>query len=209
MPEGARELAETVSLIRRARDGDAAASERLFERYSRVALECARRLTGAALRRKVEAEDLAQSALAEVWRDFRRFDYRGVGSLDRFVRRVVENKIRDKAEYWRAQRRDAGLERSLRRPSSGLSETKGPDFPSEDLTTTQFVSRRETGERVREAIGRLPEEHALPLRLFWIEELPLKDVAAKLSLPSSDAARMRIQRARDALRKLLEVKRGG
>ncbi|MGH7149793.1 MAG: RNA polymerase sigma factor [Planctomycetota bacterium] len=204
MPGAPDELSQTIHLIRKAREGDGGAADRLFERYSRLAVECARRMAGATLKRKEEAEDLAQSALMEVWRDFERFDYRGIGSLDRFVRQVVENKIRKKAEYWHAQRRDAGLERNLRAASADLSETKTIDLPSEDLSTTQFVSRHETQVRVREALGRLPEEHATPLRLHFLEGLSMKEVAEKLSLPSADAARMRIQRARLAMRKVLE-----
>ncbi len=209
MPGAPDELSQTIRLIRKAREGDASAVDRLFGRYSRYAVDCARQLAGEALRRKEDVEDLAQSALREVWRDFGRFDYRGIGSLDRFVRKVVENKVRKKAEYWDAQRRDADLERALRPPGGDLSETKTIDLPADDLSTTQVVTRHETEERVRRAIDRLPEEHAIPLRLHFLEDLSLKEVAERLSLPSPDAARMRVQRARTALKKLLEGDKGG
>jgi RNA polymerase sigma-70 factor, ECF subfamily len=203
------ELSQTISLIRKAREGDAAAVDRLFDRYSRVAVECARRLAGDALKRKEEVEDLAQSALVEVWRDFGRFDYRGIGSLDRFVREVVKHKVMKKAEYWGAQRRDAARERLIRTAGDDSTETKRVEPPEDPLTTTQVVTRHETEDRIRRAIDRLPEEHAIPLRLSDLEGLSHKEVAEKLSLPSADAARMRVQRARDALRKILEGDKGG
>lgn len=209
MAEAPDQLTQTISLIRKAREGDSSAVGRLFERYSRLAVDCARRLAGPALKRKEDAEDLAQSALTEVWRDFRRFEYRGIGSLDRFVRQVVENKIKKKAEYWSAQRRDAGRERPMRTSEGDLSETKRIEAPPDPLSTTQVVSRHETQDRVRRGIDRLPEEHAVPLRLFDLEGLSHKEVAERLSLPSADAARMRVQRARDALRKILEGDKGG
>src|SRR5262245_44216714 len=202
-------LPQTISLIRKAKEGDEAAVDRLFVRYSRVAVECARRLAGEALKRKEEAEDLAQSALVEVWRDFRKFDYRGIGSLDRFVRQVVEHKVMKKAEYWGAQRRDAARERLLRTSGDDATETKRVEPPVDPLTTTQVVTRHETQDRIRRAIDRLPEEHAVPLRLFDLEGLSHKQVAERLRLPSEDAARMRVQRARAALRKILEGDKGG
>ncbi len=209
MAEASDDLTQTISLIRKAKEGDAAAVDRLVDRYSRVALECARRLAGEALKKKEQVEDLAQSALAEVWRDFRKFDYRGIGSLDRFVREVVKHKVMKKAEYWGAQCREAALERPMRTAGDDSTETKRVEPPVDPLTTTQVVTRHETQDRIRGAIDRLPDEHAIPLRLFDIEGLSHKEVAEKLSLPSADAARMRVQRARDALRKVLEGDKGG
>ncbi len=203
------DLSQTISLIRKAREGDATAVNRLFDRYSRFAVECARRSAGEALKKKEEVEDLAQSALAEVWRDFRKFDYRGIGSLDRFVKQVVEHKVMKKAEYWGAQRRNAKLERPMQTTGGDLSETARIETPPDPLTTTRVVVQHETQERVREAIGRLPEEHATPLQLHFLDGLSLKEVAERLSLPSADAARMRVQRAREAMRLVLEGNKGG
>lgn len=208
MAGASEDLSQTISLIRKAKEGDAAAVDRLFDRYSRVALECARRHAGEALKRKEQVEDLAQSALAEVWRDFRKFDYRGIGSLDRYVNQVVEHKVMKKAEYWGAQCREAARERPMRTAGDDSTETRLVEPPVDPLTTTQVVSRHETQDRVRGAIDRLPDEHAIPLRLFDIEGLSHKEVAERLSLPSADAARMRVQRAREALRKILEGDKG-
>ena len=203
MAEAQENLAQTLTLIRRARGGDDEARDRLFRRYSGYALEVARGSLGTHLRRKVDPEDLAQSALVEVWRDFRRFDYRGLGSLDRYVRKVVENKIRDKAAFWSAQRRDAALERPL--VSGGVAETtREMGIASNDLSTTQVVSREETRDRVRRALKSLPESQGKALELFLLEGLSLKEVADRLGLPGPDAARMRVQRARKALGNLLE-----
>ncbi len=53
-------------------------------------------------------------------------------------------------------------------------------------------------------LSRLPEEHATPLRLHFLEGLSSKEVAERLRLPGAHAARMRIRRAGRAVRKLFE-----
>ncbi len=53
-------------------------------------------------------------------------------------------------------------------------------------------------------LSRLPEEHATPLRLYFLGGLSSKEVAERLRLPGAQAARMRIRRAGRALRKLFE-----
>ncbi len=90
-----------------------------------------------------------------------------------------------------------------------LSESRRPDLGDEDLDATVLAPPHGWRERLGRALERLPEEHAIPLRLHFLEDLSLKEVAERLSLPSPDAARMRVQRARTALKELLEGDKGG
>ena len=60
------------------------------------------------------------------------FEYRGEPAWRAFLRRLVENKIRAKADYYGAAKRDIRRERSLdRRPG----ETAGPSEPAAALPT--------------------------------------------------------------------------
>jgi len=60
--------------------------------------------------------------------------------------------------------------------------------------------RRELGEHIREAIERLPPRLLDVVRLRFLEDAPYEDIAEKLDV-SHDAARKRIQDARDILHK--------
>ncbi len=59
-------------------------------------------------------------------------------------------------------------------------------------------------ERVLDAIRRLPKEHAILLRWVFLEGLTIQQVAVRLSLRSTEAARKRLQRALHAVRELLQ-----
>jgi RNA polymerase sigma factor (sigma-70 family) len=58
--------------------------------------------------------------------------------------------------------------------------------------------RRELGERIREAIERLPPRLLIAVRLRFLEGAPYEEIAVKLDV-SHEAARKRIQDARDIL----------
>ncbi len=198
-----KELEQTLSLIRRARSGDAEAAEHLFSRYGEVALRTARRFIGPSLARRVDPGDVAQSALVGVWRNFQNFKYEGQGSLDRYVRRAVLNKIRDELDSIRARPREVSLD------SSGSSRSGRSRAGVASLVRAQATSvrseaiRREDQARVRRAISLLPPAYAEAVRLFVLEGRNYAEVAGRLGLPSAEAARMRIDRGKRALAGLL------
>jgi hypothetical protein len=97
---------ETGDLVARAKSGDAEALNELFARYHRLMVEIARRKLGSRLRLKEEPDDLAQTTFREATRDFRNYHYRGEGSLVRWLVQILQNKIRDRAEFYGATKRD-------------------------------------------------------------------------------------------------------
>lgn len=102
---------------------------------------------------------------------------------------------------------------SVRKSSrlSALSDTEferlQPAFDGDHLVPTEWNPARmaETAERrriVRDAIDRLPEDYRIIITLRDIEELPTAEAAGILAI-SDGAARVRLHRARQALRSLL------
>jgi RNA polymerase sigma-70 factor (ECF subfamily) len=105
LPEGF-ENDETAKLVARAKAGDAAALNELFTRYHHMMVEIARRRIGPRLRLKEEPDDLAQTTFREAARDFPNYEYRGEPSLVRWFMQILQNKIRDKAEFYSAGKRE-------------------------------------------------------------------------------------------------------
>jgi RNA polymerase sigma-70 factor, ECF subfamily len=64
------------------------------------------------------------------------------------------------------------------------------------------LERRQTRERVRAAVGRLPEKHRTVILLRDIEELSTEETARALGTTAT-AVKVRLHRARQALRELL------
>ena len=89
---------EIKDLVDRAHEGDADALNDLFARYHQTMVEVARRKLGPRLRLKEDPVDLAQTTFREATRDFGRYEYRGQGSLLRWLVQILQNKIRDKKQ---------------------------------------------------------------------------------------------------------------
>src|SRR5260221_985385 len=122
---------ETGSLVSRAKAGEAEALNELFARYHRLMVEIARRKLGSRLRLKEEPDDLAQTTFREATRDFRNYRDRGEGSLVRWLAQILQNKIRDRAEFYGATKRDLSRERAMEAAPSGDLEAM-PTIRSEE-----------------------------------------------------------------------------
>src|SRR5687767_15748686 len=118
--------ATTIDLLARARQGDAAAIERLFARHLKPLQRFARgRLPGWA-RDLADTDDLVQDALLQTFKRIDAFESRHPGALQAYLRQAVLNRLRD--ELRRKARTpprvdSADLDLELR--GSRLEETMG------------------------------------------------------------------------------------
>jgi RNA polymerase sigma-70 factor (ECF subfamily) len=99
--------------------------------------------------------------------------------------------------------------RSRRRRNARIVSGVSPDVLEEIGPLTEAApwehraATRQRDTRVRAAIRALPEEWRSVVEAYYDEDLPLHDVAARLSL-SESAARTRLHRARRLLRTQLD-----
>lgn len=187
---------ETAHLVDQAHEGDVGALNQLFQRYHQVMVEVARRKLGPRLRLKEDPDDLAQTTFREATRDFHHYQYRGEGSLLRWLIQILQNKIRDKAEFYSAGKRDLSRERTIESPETGDSSSGGSmEFSSADLTVTQMVSREENFEILRESLEDLSEEHRLAITLVFFDGCSLRQAGERMGGKSEDAVRMMLRRA--------------
>ena len=194
------ETDEVKALVERAKsEGDADALNALFRRYHQTMVEVARRKLGPRLRLKEDPDDLAQTTFREATRDFQRYKYQGEGSLLRWLIQILQNKIRDKAEFYSAGKRDQSRERNFETPDED-GASRGPrEAASPDLSVTQVVQRDENFEILREAIGELSDDHRTAITLVFFEGLPLREAGKRMGGKSEDAVRMMLRRAEDKL----------
>lgn len=193
-PRPAAGADEERALLAALRAGDELAYQQLVRRYGGRLLAVARRL----LRSEEEARDALQEAFVQAFRGLARFE--GQSRLSTWLHRIVVN-----AALMRLRSRRS-------RPEEPL-EPLLPDFQQDGHTVRRFASwcadpeqlasRAEIRRRVRAAIDRLPESARTVLVLRDLEELDTAEVATRLGV-TANAVKIRLHRARQALRELLE-----
>lgn len=185
--------ASEAALIERLRAGDDAAYETLVRAYGGPMLAVARRLLGS----DEDAGDALQEAFTSAFRAIGRFE--GGSRLATWLHRIVVNAALMKL---RARRR---------RPEQSISDLL-PRFledghqasPAVDWTESGAeLDREELREYVRACIQRLPENYRTVLMLRDIEELDTQQTAEALGI-DPNAVKVRLHRARQALRTLLD-----
>jgi len=202
IPAGFKDT-ETQQLVARAQEGELEALDHLFTRYHGYMVEQARRRLGPKLRAKEEADDLAQTTFREATRDFQSYSYRGKGSLVRWLVQILQNKIRDKAEFYAAGKRDISRER----PIEDVRGSKDDDRPrydpaAGDLSVTSVVAKDEAFDILRQSLERLSVEHRKAITLVFFEGLSLREAGERMGGRSEDAVRMMLRRAEAKLREM-------
>ena len=170
-------LAESAikALVDRAQQGDGAALNDLFERYYDTMFSYARRRLGNKLRMKEDPDDLAQTTFREATRDFSGYVYRGEDSFLRWLSRILQNKIRDKAEFYSASKRDISRELSMEGDDNDKEDRPAFQAAAQDLSVTRFVQRDEEFEILREAIDELKADHRQAITKVVFQGLTLRE----------------------------------
>ena len=200
-------LAESLTtqvLIEQIQQGDRAALESLYNRYQTRVLAAVRIRLGAKLRRKVESCDIVQQVMLEALGKVNSFDFRTDGAFLNYLNRVVENRIRDEADRWRAKRRDMNREVSIDAPrSSGSADPL--DIPgTASPTPSNLLSLEEDLARLEVAMDRLgdeSEEYCELIVAVKIEGQTYAELAQEHG-GSPDAVRMKVRRAQAALARI-------
>ncbi len=178
--------ADDNAVIRDVLAGDPEAFGLLVERYQRPIYNLMLRATGAAH----TAADLAQDTFLRAYENLERF--RPGARFFSWLYAIGMNRARD----WL---RAAGLRRE-----TGLESLDGADFPGNPGDQQERLAERLDLERVHRAVTRLPLEQREALLLRYREDFSLLEVAEALGI-SLSAAKMRVHRALETVRRALEV----
>lgn len=187
MTQGPDSLLEsTMTLIARARTGDADAIDQLFARHHLPLRRWAAGRLPRWARQLTDTDDLVQDALLQTFKRIVEFEVRGPGALQAYLRQAVVNRVRDE------------LRRRGRQPMATAIDNPevvetliidGADSPLEQAIGQQNL------RRYQQALARLkPEEReAIVGRLEM--GYSFHELAEAVGKPSADAARKATQRA--------------
>ena len=193
-PNDEREL---VAALQR---GDEAAFAALVRTQSGRMLAVAKRI----LRSPDDANDAVQEAFFQAFRAIGRFE--GEARLSTWLHRITVNACLLRLRF--AKRHpEAPLDEllpSFDETGHRVAADTDADWPDDVLTR---LDKDQVAKTVREAIARLPENFRIVVTLRDIEGLSTEETALALGI-RPEAAKMRLHRARQALRTLLEPQFG-
>lgn len=175
-----------------------AVSEPDQERVARVALT---RLAGVAMRyvgSQDEAMDCAQEALIKAVNAFDTFEERS--NVSTWMHRIAVNCALEHLRR-RGNRKEVSIDALL--PSFDDAGFLNENFVVSDDSAEIILQRADARAAVATAIAALPDSHRTVLLLRDIEEMSIGEVADRLDV-TPNTAKVRIHRARSALRKHLE-----
>lgn len=181
---GRVELDTDIALVRRARDGDYAAFEVLFERYRTLVFRFAYQMVP----RRDDAEDIVQEAFVRAYQNLDK--YRDEAKFTTWLLRIVTNLCTDQA---RMSNRRQALEQQ---EASGALDWMTIGQWDDPVQNLEGDRRRQA---LRRALAALPPHHRSVIVLRDIEERDYTDIAAILGC-TVGGAKLRVLRARRALK---------
>jgi len=182
-------------LVRRAREGDREAAGEILARYGDRVRTAIRGRLAPELRRRLETEDVFQSAVAVSLEDLKGLRYEGEKALVAWLVTVAERRLLGAARRHRAARRNVLREAPLEHAA----------FCSAALTSPpRGAERAEVRTLVEEAVARLPcaERRVIELRSY--EGRSFREIAEAMGLSNKHAARDLFQKALQRMGTLVE-----
>jgi len=182
------ELESTFLLIEQIRAGDKSALDRLLRRFLPLLTRWASGRLPRGARDLSDTEDLVQETIISALRHIDHIEIRGEGALQAYLRRAVLNRIRDE------------LRRHGRR---GLAETLDENLRAKEDSPLEIAIGNEALERYEAALSRLSsgDREAVIARIELGQTYA--EIASVLGKPSTEAARMAVNRALARLARLM------
>ena len=186
-------------LVARLRAGEESAFEQLVRSTSGRLLAAARRL----LRNEEDARDAVQSAFIRAFQSLSRF--REESRLSTWLHRILVNEALMKLRS-RARGEEESIDPLL--PTFVADGHQTRDTVDWSESADKALERAETRALINRAIDQLPESYRTVLVMRDLEEMSTAEVAEMLGA-SANVIKVRLHRARQALRTLLEHEFGG
>jgi RNA polymerase sigma-70 factor, ECF subfamily len=186
--------ADDAALLARLRAGDNEAYAQLIRSQHRPLFRIARRLLG----NDEDARDAVQDAFISAFKSIGTFA--ATSRLSTWLHRVVIN-----AALMKLRTRRRHPEEEIEKYLPRFQEDGHQVVPSVEWNETAetLLQRSEMRDLVRTAIDQLPETYRTVLLLRDIEELNTEETARMLGITTT-AVKLRLHRARQALRTLLD-----
>lgn len=186
----------------RAVTGDADALQRLFIDHHDLLLVRIRDHLSVAMKRQLDPEDVAQETYAKAFQAVTACRFDNVAAFHGWLDSLAMNALRDQHRYLRRKKRD--VQRDVHAPNrtSESYEQLFDRMTAADSTPSRKVARSEAAATVVSSLARLTEEQREVVRLRFLQDWSVAEVAAQMS-KSEAAIHMLCHRALKALRDVM------
>lgn len=137
----------------------------------------------------LDPQDILQEVWIEATQSLERFEYRGPGSLQRWMAGICRNKVRQ-AKRGQKRRKEISMEVAFVGGPPGLAEA----LVASQSSVAEQMRQEERKEQIQQALQKLPEQESQVLHLRLFAGLTGKEIAEKLNWPQSTVT-VRFQRA--------------
>ncbi|MFO0912243.1 MAG: sigma-70 family RNA polymerase sigma factor [Pirellulales bacterium] len=192
-----------VELLRAAQAGNEEAQGELFDRYRKLLKTLVRLQLKSPLSLRVDASDLVQETLLRAYERFDDFRGQTEGELVSWIQAILASRLALAMRHHFAERRDVGLEASMRRDLESSSMALSTAFQDSGSDPREAVWRHERALRLASAIEDLPEDYRTVILLHHIRGLTYHDVG-QLMGRSAEAVRKLWVRGLAELKRAME-----
>ena len=183
---------EEQRLVKRLKDGDKAAAREFYSLYADyLAGVCSRYIAD-----KDNQKDVLQDAFLHILTHIDDFQYRGAGSLQAWVTKVVVN---DSLNYLRTKDRHELMQRPQIGSSARMLDYDVADESEEDDPPLADIPP----DVIQEMLSRLPTGYRTVLNLYVFEGKNHQEIANLLGI-GKDSSASQLHRARNLLAKMMK-----
>lgn len=194
--------ATEVQLLERWKNGDESAAKEIVERYVTRLIALARTRLSAKLRRRVDPEDVVQSAYRSFFRHAAddRYVLDRSGDLWRLLAAIVMNKLHGQVEFHTAQKRSIRMEESQASPGADNASFINPAPFAKQPTVSEVLG---VNEELQRTMHDLPENHQKILEMR-LQGHNVPEIAEEIG-----RSERTVRRALENVRNLLEHRLSG
>ena len=197
-----QDIKATINLVIKAKAGEDAAFNLLMDRYLQKVLRIVRLRLGPKLRGRMESMDVVQEVMIRAIKAFDNFNPKDEGAFLHWISKLVQNEIRDQADYHGADKRDLSKE-IIKKENSDNDRSVLSTIPANSIYRPSFqLNLKQDVLKLEEAMDRLADQQKEVIVMRQYEGQSFKEIGLVLGL-SEDAARMQFSRAMDKLTDLM------
>lgn len=179
------DMMDDHDLIILMRTGNENAYSALIKRYTPKI----KRLALSILKSEQEAEDAAQDIIFSLWQKLHDWDIEGSAKFSTWLYRVATNKCID-----------------LKRKHKPTTTTDNLELQAEDKSAYQQILKNQLSDQLAALLETLPAMQNLTLRLYYYEELSVKEISDRLN-KTDQSIRSLLKRGKASLKERMAQKR--
>jgi len=172
---------QLVNLLDRARDGDEAARDELFDKCRNYLGIVARVQVESWLKVKVDASDLVQQTMLDAYRGFDNFRGGTEGEWLAWLKQILKHNATDFVRHYRGtEKRQQRREVPMQGANPNLSAAMMFEPKDSGDSPSEMIMQKEREIQLADCISRLSPDHQEVIILRSLQRLPFDEVAERM-----------------------------